>query len=363
MLLMVRYTVLMDNINTENETNSSAIPAAQPAESSTPEQLAPVPFKLPIQEPKEGKGKLIAIILAVMLVFGGGGTATAYYLLSSKPAKSPVASQSTKPTEQPVKLANAKAVVDAVKEIVKSPIVKTTMHEDGDYAVTTDEMAVYSYPFYQVAGYDFVNLPETGHGMTVSTAADNKESIDEDIAAITMLLEKNEFKLRDMGEIFEQNNDGLKINHYVTTSVTCATYWMDGSIMGVDNHASISCADIANYTKSAKDIVPFYDKFFAEHKEYIEQDGEEAVKFVMSKPRIGDGMDGYKNARLSFATKDSAGMVWFYRVPGKDWQYLVGTSSLIPVTCDLFDTVDSRKAFVGTYCYDRDTDKDSTVKV
>lgn len=339
--------------------DSSEIP---PELREAPPNSTPVttPFKLPIQEPDNNKNKLILIILAVVVLLGGG-VLTAYFVLTaSQPTVNTAASPSSEPVGQSTKIKNAEAVVTAIRSILKSTVVETTFDKEKGFAMTAENVVISAHPTRQLPGNDFATWPATSYTISVSEPADKRLSIDNDYSAAIDFLEKNDFTLQKNEPTEADYEDGQKTSSYISDLINCNVYRLYYPDPKGNHYTSVSCADTQSYKKQAVITKPFYDIFIAKYPEYLEQVEDNTNPLLVTNPVIKNGLDKYKNAQVGFSK--SGIIVYFYQKPGGEWQYHTASSSILPVTCESFNTPEIKKAFAGISCYGTSSDTDSTVK-
>lgn len=123
------------------------------------------------------------------------------------------------------------------------------------------------------------------------------------------------------------------------------------SVFGVSestHRLSIGCMNKTDYTKLAKEIEPFYRAYTKLISSQI------AGSIAFSKPDIRpSATKGYQLAELDGRSVlngvgTSGAQELFYRLPSGEWRYFSSAQSLLD--CELFDSIDLKKAYLGEKC-------------
>jgi hypothetical protein len=340
------------------------VPSTPPVESAMPmpdaipevtadqtPQLQPT-APLPIQEPKKGKGKLIAIIIAVVVLLGAGGAAAYYYLVPGKSQSEAAATTSPSPaaSKTPTPSLTAATLVPDVKAALKSSAVTLT-YKTGSWEAP-DGTVVAGLPTYTMKGYDFLTAANKGVGAGVSSKTADKAAIDADYAAAGDLLQAKGLKIKGSPSVYESGDKG---SIYASDDIVCSLEVMY-ALRGY-NYLGVACGDMADYAAGYKVAKQFYDPYIAANpNQKTNSDGQAPLTF--GQPEIKDGIDGYKNAWVNITRMTGAAGL-FYQEPGKDWKYFTGTQQ--DLECTQYDTTVLKKAFAGTQCFDA-AGNQSTVK-
>ncbi|QQS19120.1 hypothetical protein IPL68_03720 [Candidatus Saccharibacteria bacterium] len=108
----------------------------------------------------------------------------------------------------------------------------------------------------------------------------------------------------------------------------------------------VTCANSAEYEKSAKQTKQFNDLFTANHPS--------KKKDVVIANLVQDASPtrGYNTASGFVQLQDGEEPVpvYYYQTPDKAWHYFTATPVLIP--CTDYSTIDLKKAYFGTECHD-----------
>jgi len=344
----------------EQTADNSPTETSQPAETSETLQRSPgdPSFRLPIQEPRNGFKKFFVVVLVILFILGLGGGAAYFYYSATKKTEVKQAAVTTSPQPVPSKTPKAigaQELIESIKNAMKSTPVEVvkTNKQDDTLGTIADGTVVYSIPAYQLADYQYSTYPAVGYGIAVSTPEDDKTGVDADYDTAISLIKDQSMTTKEKTTVDgEDQRSALYANSTMVCSID-TEYKLRGY-----NYTGIACADMTSYQEGAKNAEPFFKALnYTEAQLQSIEEGE--FPLTLGKPQITNGLDGYKSADMNILVGTGHGQL-FYQAPSKDWKAFMGYQDILP--CAKFNTIELKKAFVGTQCYDT-SDKLVKVKV
>ena len=150
---------------------------------------------------------------------------------------------------------------------------------------------------------------------------------------------------------------GLKVTRPATETRQSIELQSDGTICSLDvsfPSVRLSCEDKSAYDAPAAALAPFAQAMITASK----ADEKTVLSDLVIKP---SQTDGYQTATLNHASYRGVGGAAgvFYKDGDDDWLFFTSTHAAI--NCNLYDTVELKKAFAGKPCYDADAKAESTI--
>ena len=312
------------------ETTETTTHTELPTETTTEQALA--------REKTKRRSRPLLVALLSLLLIGLGAAAALYAYKMYEPIPATDTDQETATQTEPKNnVLTAKQVIERVAK---------------DYEKSDPDLVQ---PI-KVAGYDYY----------VSAKADNsvKKSVAYNESSVETASIARELKAMDFSEKVTQAGDESTdtITDYAHSDVVCRLITTRTYHNPTGNHiVNLNCEDMSTISKLAEQYKDFYAVLPKENSEGV------TTAFFGAPAIEASKTEGYHRATLGVGGvidgKAGPGGVaqLFYKTPDGKWHYLTGTQQL--VFCDRFDTADKKKAYLGERCYDRNSDKESTVSL
>ena len=316
-----------------------------PSSTTMPDFVAPAPV---VETKKSKRSKIILGFMVFVLLLALGGFVYWYYYMqpSTDNNTTPVA---TEPVETKTSLSYTDVIKDLKSEMPtlvadSFPNVKTTV---------VDDVAA---PVYKATSDDFyISAKGDTQTLLVQSDADKKYSYEDDgIDVNDKYIEANK-PIADAAIKYLTDNDfkeaqtadrdlPLAPSIYVNDITVCL-------VSSNEDPASVSCTELANYTKDRETLKPV----FATLKKAEKDIGENTILGIET-TKTNEKL-GYENIVVGIGdvravTGGYAGLL-YKQTDSKTWAFLAGTQG--PLACDKYDTYAKQAAFEGDPCGDGKT--------
>lgn len=216
-------------------------------------------------------------------------------------------------------------------------------------------------PLYIPDGYDFYAPPVTSSGFQATT---EQATRDANVTALKEYLIGLNYKQsgnKATGDDISVDESYLYRGDKIVCSMQIGTTEVIDETGEDTNKAYftlLTCADISTYTATLDALKPFYDAYRASDKDTKDTPGFNVAQIKDS------ATSGYKIAQVAMSTSYTAlaggftGL--FYQTPDATWHYVDGGQDVL--SCNDYSTTDSKKAFLGERCVNKNNTED-TVKL
>lgn len=294
---------------------------------------------------RRSKPGVVAALLLLIALLGGAATLAVYKLYFEKPTVDTPA-PATNNSVEPKKL-SARETIDQLKPLII-----------GDERVGASGGVG---PAVILDGYDFYVSPAGGSPDSIITAKSSSvDEADRSVDAIRNFLKGKDFEEHKVNT----NSENATYSTFLSNDVACAVSSVLGGNVETDYTTSVACTDMSVYESIAKKAEPMVRAYLASDEGKVNY-GDDNKLVVAGSPTVNTSpVSGYSNASLSLGGFDGrelgvggfAGL--FYKTPGSDWRFFMGTQSVL--SCDKYIDDDVKKSFAGDVCFDGQTE--STVK-